>query len=151
MNRRNVLTMLGGTMSVALFPLRAAATAEEVVVAIRKEYGERPMRRGRISLKLPKLAESGNSVPLTVTVQSTMSGADRVLRASIFANRNPRPLIATINFGPHAGRATFTTNIRLSGTQDVIAIAEMGDHSLWTSTARVLVTVGACDAMQTRY
>jgi sulfur-oxidizing protein SoxY len=138
-------------MSIALLPLRAAATQEEVVTAIRKAYGERPMRRGRISLKLPKLAESGNSVPLTVTIQSAMSGTDRVLRTSIFANRNPRPLITTIDFGPHAGRAAFTTNIRLSGTQDVVAIAEMSDHSLWTSTVRVLVTVGACDAMQTRY
>lgn len=151
MNRRNVLTMLGGSTSVALIPLHAAETPEEVAAAIRKQYGDQPLRKGRIALKLPKLAESGNSVPLTVTVQSAMSAADRVLRASIFANRNPRPLIATIHFGPHAGRATFTTNIRLNGTQDVIAIAEMGDHSLWTSAARVLVTVGACDAMQTRY
>ena len=74
-----------------------------------------------------------------------------VQRACILANRNPRPLIATVLFGPGAGSAAFTTNIRLNGTQDVIAVAEFSDHSLWRAQARVLVTVGACDALQTRY
>ena len=106
---------------------------------------------GRVTLKLPALAESGNSVPLTLDIDSPMSGQDRVMRASIFASRNPRPLVATALFGPHAGTPSFSTNIRLSGTQDVIAIAEMSDQTLWTSQVRVLVTVGACDVLQMRF
>jgi sulfur-oxidizing protein SoxY len=54
-------------------------------------------------------------------------------------------------FGPGAGKADFTTNMRLSGTQDVIVIAEMADKSLWKSETRVTVTIGACDALQSRY
>jgi sulfur-oxidizing protein SoxY len=90
-------------------------------------------------------------VPISLTVKSAMSPTDRVLRACIFADRNPRPLIATVMFGPNAGQAVFTTNIRLNGTQNVVAVAEMSDRSLWTSRARVVVTIGACDALQTRY
>jgi len=30
-------------------------------------------------------------------------------------------------------------------------VAEMSDHSLWRAQVRVLVTVGACDALQLRY
>ena len=41
--------------------------------------------------------------------------------------------------------------MRLSGTQDVIGIAEMADRSLWSAQMRVMVTVGACDALQSRY
>jgi sulfur-oxidizing protein SoxY len=151
MNRRAALTAIGTTIGIALLPLRAIANDRDVSAAIVSVFGDRPARRGRITLALPKLAESGNSVPITVKIQSPMSRTERVLRACIFANRNPRPLIATMAFGPLAGSATFTTNIRLNGTQDVIVIAEMNDHSLWKSEARVLVTVGACDAMQTRY
>jgi sulfur-oxidizing protein SoxY len=113
-------------------------------------YGDRVPNRGRITLQLPALAETGNSVPLTMTIDSPMTERDRVLRASVFANRNPRPLIATMIFGPRAGTPTFSTNLRLSGTQDVIGIAEMSDHSLWIAQVRVLVTVGACDALQMR-
>jgi sulfur-oxidizing protein SoxY len=151
MNRRGALVTLGGGLVITLLPFRGAANDEGVATAIKKVFGERSPQRGRITLKLPKLAESGNSVPITVTVQSTMSPTDRVLRACIFARRNPRPLIATVMFGPAAGKAQFTTNIRLNGTQDVVAVAEMSDRSLWMSQVRVLVTVGACDALQTRY
>jgi sulfur-oxidizing protein SoxY len=122
-----------------------------VTEAIKSVFGNKSIHNGRITLKLPKIAETGNSVPLTLSVKSPMSAHDRVLRACIFANRNPRPLIATMTFGPGAGRASFSTNIRLSGTQDVIGIAEMSDRSLWRTQMRVVVTVGACDALQTRY
>jgi sulfur-oxidizing protein SoxY len=132
-------------------PRRGRASDQEVDEAIRQMFGEREIRRGRVTLKLPKLAESGNSVPVIVSIKSSMSSTQRVLRACIFANRNPRPLIPSMSFGPRAGQAAFTTNIRLNGTQDVIAVAEMSDHSLWRSESHVLVTVGACDAMQTRF
>ena len=151
MNRRDALLMISRGAATTLLPLRVGAGEQDVAAAIRNVFGDRPLRRGRITLKLPKLAESGNSVPIGVTIKSAMSRTDRVLRACIFADRNPRPLIVTMLFGPNSGRAAFNTNIRLSGTQNVIAVAEMGDHSLWTSEARVLVTVGACDVLQTRY
>ncbi len=151
MNRRDALSALGGGTTLILLPLSSFAGDRDVTEAIERVFGSKPMRHGRVTLKLPKLAETGNSVPLTLSVESPMSGNDRVLRAGIFADRNPRPLIASVMFGPHAGSASFTTNIRLSGTQDVIGVAEMSDHSLWRAQVRVLVTVGACDALQTRY
>ena len=150
MNRRNALTLLGGGMTAMVVPLTGYAADEAVAEAMKDRFGERPLRQGRLTIKLPTLAESGNSVPISVMVESPMSPTDRVVRLSIFSTRNPRPLIATVTFGPSAGRAAFTTNIRLNGTQDVIAVAEMSDDSLWTAQGRVLVTVGACDALQTR-
>lgn len=150
MNRRNALTLFGA-FTVTLVPLATYGTDFTVAAAIRGRFGERPLRPGRVTLRLPTLAESGNSVPITVRVDSPMNQTDRVSQLAIFANRNPRPLIATTVFGPNAGSAAFTTNIRLNGTQDVIAVAEMSDNSLWTAQARILVTVGACDALQTRF
>jgi sulfur-oxidizing protein SoxY len=151
MNRRDAMFMIGGRLTIALLLRPALGVQRDVHMAIQSVFGDRPLLRGRVMLELPKLAESGNSVPLKMSVESAMSRTDRVIRACIFSNRNPRPLIATILFGPNAGTAAFSTNVRLSSTQDVIAVAEMSDHSLWTSQARVLVTIGACDALQTRY
>jgi sulfur-oxidizing protein SoxY len=149
-NRREALTLIGG-VAVTLIPLPASSTDIAVAEAIRERFGERPPQQGRVTLKLPTLAESGNSVPVTVSVDSPMSPTDRVARLGIFANGNPRPRIATAIFGENAAGATFTTNIRLNGTQDVIAVAEMSDGALWMTQARILVTYGACDALQRRF
>jgi sulfur-oxidizing protein SoxY len=151
LSRREAILAIGGGILLSLVPLPVPAADADTTAAIKQVYGDRLPNRGRITLQLPTLAETGNSVPLTMTIDTPMTERDRVLRASVFANRNPRPLIATMVFGPRAGTPTFSTNMRLSGTQDVIAIAEMSDHSLWSAQVRVLVTVGACDALQTRY
>jgi sulfur-oxidizing protein SoxY len=151
LNRREAILAIGGGILLSLVPLPVPAADADTAAAIKQVYGDRLPNRGRIKLQMPALAETGNSVPLTMTIDTPMTERDRVLRASVFANRNPRPLIATMIFGARAGTPTFSTNMRLSGTQDVIAIAEMSDHSLWSAQMRVLVTVGACDALQTRY
>jgi sulfur-oxidizing protein SoxY len=150
-SRREAMLAIGGGILLSIAPLPVLAADADMAAAIKQVYGDRAPNRGRITLQLPALAETGNSVPLTMIIDSPMTGRDRVLRASVFANRNPRPLIATMIFGARAGTPTFSTNMRLSGTQDVIGIAEMSDHSLWIAQSRVLVTVGACDALQMRY
>jgi sulfur-oxidizing protein SoxY len=151
LSRREAILAIGGGVLLSIAPLPVPAADADTAAAIKQVYGDRVPNRGRITLQLPALAETGNSVPLTMTIDSPMTERDRVLRASVFANRNPRPLIATMMFGPRAGTPTFSTNMRLSGTQDVIGIAEMSDHSLWIAQVRVLVTVGACDALQMLY
>jgi sulfur-oxidizing protein SoxY len=151
LSRREAMLAIGGGILLSIAALPVAAADADTEAAIKQVYGDRVPNRGRVVLKLPTLAETGNSVPLTMIIDSPMTQHDRVLRASIFANRNPRPLIATTFFGPRSGTPIFSTNLRLSGTQDVIGIAELSDHSLWSAQVRVLVTVGACDALQTRY
>ena len=144
-------TTLAGLLAITVAPMPAFAADADTAEAIKKQFGERVAQLGKVAVKLPGLAETGNLVPIAVSVDSPMSESDRVARVCIFADRNPRPLIAEMLFGPNAGKAEFSTNLRLSGTQDVIVIAEMADKSLWKSETRVTVTVGACDALQSRY
>ena len=149
LTRRSVLAGLGAGLALVAMPVRAddASVAE----AIKSAFGDAPRTDGRITMTLPPLAESGNTVPLTVSIDSPMTETDAVKRVLVFANRNPRPLIATMAFGPKAAKAEFSTNIRLSGTQDVITIAEMTDGSIYQAQVRVLVTVGACDTLKIRF
>jgi len=149
LTRRSVLAGLGAGLALVAMPVRAddASVAE----AIKTAFGDAPRTDGRITMTLPPLAESGNTVPLTVSIDSPMTETDAVKRVLVFANRNPRPLIATMAFGPKAAKAEFSTNIRLSGTQDVITIAEMTDGSIYQAQVRVLVTVGACDTLKIRF
>jgi sulfur-oxidizing protein SoxY len=99
---------------------------------------------GRITLDLPQIAENGNTVPLTVEVDSPMSEADYCKAVHIFAEGNPLPNVASFRFTPACGQAFASTRIRLAKTQNVIAVAEMSDGSLYTTKAEVKVTIGGC-------
>ena len=67
-------------------------------------------------------------MPLAVTVDSPMTEADHVRRVSVFAEGNPFPEVASIDFTPANGRASVSTRIRLNeGRQEVVAVAELSD------------------------
>ena len=47
--------------------------------------------------------------------------------------------------------AEIETNIRLSGTQEILVVAEMSDGSLWKARQQVRVVVGACSTLSARF
>jgi len=102
------------------------------------------MRRGRVLLELPSVADNGHSVPMTVRVDSPMSKADHVRRIDLVSEKNPVPLMATFFLGPHMGRAEVESRVRLNGTQRVTAIAQLSDGSFWFDAADVVVEQSAC-------
>lgn len=145
LSRRAMLCQLGATGLLAvLWPCSATATPEAVQQAIRERIGERTPQQGGMTLTLPKIAETGNSVPLTVSVDSPMTPDDHVQRLHIFVEGNPEPVAATYHLGVRAGRAQISTQIRLARSQTVLALAEMHDGSVRLATASITVTLGAC-------
>jgi sulfur-oxidizing protein SoxY len=145
-DRRTVLALAGGGLAlVSLRPL-AAREADRLTYqeALRAIAGDRAPGDGRVALELPKIAETGNSVPLTVRVESPMTQGDHVARIHVLSMDNPRPNVATFHLGPRAGLAEVSTRIKLSRTQQVVALAEMSDGSLWQNQASIIVTLGAC-------
>src|SRR5215470_3889314 len=122
----------------------AHATPETMKDAIRKVVGTAKVTPGRVKLELPPLSENGNTVPLTVSVESPMTPAAHVKAIHVFTELNPQPEVATFRLGPRAGRARVATRIRLANTQTVTAIGELSDGSFWSATAAVVVTLAAC-------
>lgn len=102
------------------------------------------MRKGRVRLELPPVAENGHSVGMTVRVDSPMSDADHVRRIDLIADKNPVPLVATFLLGPESGRAEIESRLRLNGTQRVTAIAQLSDGSFWFDAVDVVVNELAC-------
>ena len=97
-----------------------------------------------VAVELPPIAETGNSVPIRVSVDSPMTPDDHVRSIEIRVPGNPEPLAATYAFTPEAGVAAIRTNIRLARTQRVTAVAEFSDGRRETAHADILVTLGAC-------
>ena len=122
----------------------ASATPASMRAAIRKVVGETPVTKGKLKIDLPPLIENGNAVSLTVAVESPMTVEDHVKAIHVFTEKNPQPNVISVQFGPRAGRATFSSRIRLADSQKVIAIAQMSDGSFWSDEIEVIVTLAAC-------
>lgn len=120
--------------------LRRAAFSE----AVHKVTGGAPVRRGRVELALPPLIDNGNTVPLSVSVESPMTSADHVRAIHVFTEKNPQPNVLSAHFGPRAGRASIVTRVRIADTQSVTAIAQLSDGTFWSDRVDVVVTLSAC-------
>jgi sulfur-oxidizing protein SoxY len=140
--RRALQALAAGACLLLVKP--ASATPEALEQALRETFGGQSIQRGRITLELPRLAESGNVVPVTVTVDSPMSAADHVQAIHLFAEKNNLPRILSVAMGPWNGKAVVASRIRLSTSQQVLAVAQMSDGSLWSAAAEVEVTVSSC-------
>jgi sulfur-oxidizing protein SoxY len=147
--RRQILisaaALIGGTGMASLLAIKSTgATPAMMRAAIRKVVGEAPLRKGKVRLDLPPLIENGNTVPMTVSVDSPMTEADHVKAIHVFNEKNPQPNVLSIRLGPRAGKAAISSRIRLADSQTVTAIAEMSDGSFWSDEADVVVTLAAC-------
>jgi sulfur-oxidizing protein SoxY len=140
--RRDVL--LAGAIALApALPAQANAPGQ-MEAAIRSMLGEATIRKGRVTLDLPPLVENGNTVPMTVTVDSPMTRDDHVKAIHVFNEKNPQANVISVRLGPRAGKAQVSTRIRLASTQKLMAIAEMSDGTCWSDTQEVIVTLAAC-------
>ena len=95
-------------------------------------------------LDLPEIAENGNTVPMTISVESPMTEESYVTDVLVVADGNPRGGVVTFHFSPASGSAEVNTRIRLAETQNVIAVAKMNDGSVFTASKQVKVTIGGC-------
>ena len=144
-SRRAFLQTAAAGLGVAVIRVvPAMATPAAMDEAIRKVVGSSKVSKGRVTLELPPLSENGNTVPLTVSVESPMTQAEHVRTIHIFTELNPQPDVVSFRFGPRAGRARVSTRIRLANTQTVTAIGELSDGSFWSTSASVVVTLAAC-------
>ena len=146
MKRRRFLAASGAALAGAALPASAQRfnPPQDITPLLAKLTNGATAERSGIEIELPQIAENGNSVPMRIRVASPMSAEDHVKAIYIFAERNPRPLIATFHLGPHSGRAEISTRVRLAGTQRVTVLAELTKDRFLVGPADVLVTSAAC-------
>jgi len=145
LTRRGVLLAASGIAAGAALPAPARAnTPGQMEAAIRSVAGQAKIQKGKVTLDLPPLVENGNTVSMSVTVDSPMTRENHVRAIHVFNEKNPQPNVITVRLGPRAGKAQVSTRIRLADTQKVIAIAEMSDGTFWSDTQEVIVTLAAC-------
>jgi sulfur-oxidizing protein SoxY len=145
--RRQALTIGAGALTTVAWagaPRRATASEKDAAEAIAKFTGGKKAAEGKVRLDLPEIAENGNTVPMSISVESPMSEQSYVSDLLVVADGNPRPGVATFHFSPASGVAEANTRIRLAQTQNIIAVAKMNDGSFFMSSKQVKVTIGGC-------
>ena len=77
---RRVILLAAAGVGVGLASLAppVSATSAAMEEAIRALVGEATINRGKVRLELPPIVENGNTVPLTVSVESPMTEADHL-------------------------------------------------------------------------
>ena len=111
---------------------------------VKKILGDAKPVEGKIAIDMAEIAENGNTVPFALSVDSPMTEKDYVKAIYMISTANPRPEVATFRFTPASGAAKAESRMRLIGTQDVIAIAELSDGKFLMGRRPVKVTVGGC-------
>jgi sulfur-oxidizing protein SoxY len=124
--------------------LRPAHAGDQLDDAIRAWSRGAPVQTGRVKLDIAPLVDNGNTVPMSVEVDSPMTSADHVVAIAVFNQRNPQPDVVRYTLGPRVGRAVVATRIRLATTQKLAAVAVLSDGSYWQHTIEVIVTLAAC-------
>ncbi|HEY5800122.1 MAG TPA: SoxY-related AACIE arm protein [Burkholderiaceae bacterium] len=120
------------------------ATPEAMQAALRDYLGGAVPFPGKMRLEIAELVDNGNTVPVTVSVDTAMTADDHVVGIALFNQRNPQPDVARFTLGPRAGKAVVSTRIRLATSQRVTAVAKMADGSFRMVGADVIVTLAAC-------
>jgi sulfur-oxidizing protein SoxY len=139
--RRDFLAGLAGSLALPGAALAQVDSPDPLAKAVANGA---PMRKGKVTLVLPQLADNGNSVPIRITVDSPMTPADHVKSIHLYSERNPVPNMANFYLGPRAGKAEINSRVRLAGSQRVTAVAKLSDGSFWYDAAPIVVTLSAC-------
>ena len=144
-DRRAVLAAAAGAALVSISPASAQdkPAPSEVDAAIKAIIGDAKPAAG-ITLDIPEIAENGNTVPYTMSVDSPMTDKDHVKALHILAGGNPQPGVASFFLSPASGRAFVSSRMRLARTQDIVAVAELSDGRFLINKKTVKVTIGGC-------
>jgi sulfur-oxidizing protein SoxY len=111
---------------------------------VRPYVQSQELKKERVTLSLPMLADNGHMVPLSLKIDSPMTEVSHITHVYLISQRNPVPLMAKFVMGPWSGRADLSTRVRLSGNQSVIALARLSDGNFIYDVQEVVVTEAAC-------
>lgn len=146
-NRRELLLGFGvaGAAAVLLAHGSAPAQADDGwEAALKKVIGDAEPIEGKVTLDMPEIAENGNTVPFSISVDSPMTEQEYVKAVHVFSTGNPQPVVATFHFSPQSGKAAVSSRMRLAKTQDIVTVAELSDGKFALAKRTVKVTIGGC-------
>ena len=116
----------------------------EVARILRGLFGDRPIRRGHMSLDMPAVAEDGRIVPVIIESPLPMTADEYVKAVHLIVDHNPDPHLAAYHLTPAIGSVAIQTRIKMKRTTWVRAILETSSGDVWADYAHVNVSLNGC-------
>jgi sulfur-oxidizing protein SoxY len=91
----------------------------------------------KIDIKLPKIAEKGAAVPITVS-----SSLDNIHTISLWVEKNPIPLVAIFRLSSQL-EAFVSARLTMAETSDVVVLVETRD-AVYRAKEQVKIIIGGC-------
>ena len=117
---------------------------EEVAKILKDLFGDRPIRKGHLSLDMPLVAEDGRIVPVIIESDLPMTSAQYVKSVHLIVDHNPDPHLAAYYLTPAIGSVALQTRIKMKRTTWVRAICETSTGDVWGAYAHVNVSLNGC-------
>ena len=117
---------------------------EQVAKILKDLFGDRPIRKGRISLDMPIVAEDGRVVPVIIESDLPMTADQYVKAVHLIVDFNPDPHLAAFHLTPALGSVSLQTRIKMKRSTWVRAILETSSGDVWAAYAHVNVSLNGC-------
>jgi sulfur-oxidizing protein SoxY len=117
---------------------------DDLTAAIKKYTQGAAWKEHKVVFEIAELIDNGNTVPISVVVDSPMRPDAYVKSIAVFNEKNPNRDVAMFSLTPYGGKAEVATRIRLATSQRLIAIAQMSDGTYCSKTVEVIVTLASC-------
>ena len=156
MKRRNFIKSMMAVSAVAVTPVALMAKDEAkakkkgpndltVEAAIKAITGGKDVKKGDIiKLTVPEIAENGAVVPVKVEVDHPMEESNYVKGIHVLNTKNGNARCVDVMLTPANGKGYFATRVKLSSTQEVVALVELSDGTFLKTGKSVKVTIGGC-------
>ena len=156
MKRRNFIKSMMAVSAVAVTPVALMAKDEAkakkkgpndltVEAAIKAITGGKEVKKSDIiKLTVPEIAENGAVVPVKVQVDHPMEESNYVKAIHVLNTKNGNARCVDVMLTPANGKGYFATRVKLSSTQEVVALVELSDGTFLKAGKSVKVTIGGC-------
>ena len=128
----------------ALGPGDPEVPNEQVAKILKDLFGDRPIRRGQLSLDMPAVAEDGRIVPVIIESPLPMKPDNYVKAIHLIVDHNPDPHLAAYHLTPAIGSVAIQTRIKMKRTTWVRAILETSTGDVWANYTHVIVSLNGC-------
>ncbi|CAA6817324.1 MAG: Sulfur oxidation protein SoxY [uncultured Sulfurovum sp.] len=113
--------------------------------AVKAIVGDKELKDSdKVKLTVPEIAENGAVVPVKVAVESPMTEKEHVKSIHILNTKNANSRCADIMLTTKNAEAKFASRVKLSESQDVVAIVAFSDGTFMKAGKSVKVTIGGC-------
>jgi sulfur-oxidizing protein SoxY len=117
---------------------------EQVAQILKDLFGDRPIRKGHLTLDMPLVAEDGRIVPVIIESDLPMTAESYVKAVHLIVDHNPDPHLAAYHLTPAIGSVAIQSRIKMKRTTWVRAIVDTSGSEVWAAYAHVNVSLNGC-------